>query len=217
MRTLRILVADDHGVVREGTRLLIERVPGWEVCGVAKTGREAVEQAKRLQPDIVVLDMSMPELNGLDAARQIKRALPKTELLIFTAHEREEVIREVFEAGVKSYILKADASSHLIEAIRSLSQHKPFFTNKVSEVLFSRIVDVAERDENLQSVRSLSAREREIVHLLAEGNSNKDVASALGISVRTAEAHRASILRKLGLDSIAELVRYAVRNGIIEA
>ena len=197
--------------------MLLQHEPACEICGVAKTGREAVEQAKKLHPDIVVLDMSMPELNGLDAARQIKRALPKTELLIFTAHEREEVIRDVFEAGVKSYILKADASSHLIEAIRSLSQHKPFFTNKVSEVLFSRIVDVAERDENLQSARSLSAREREIVHLLAEGNSNKDVASALGISVRTAEAHRASILRKLGLDSIAELVRYAVRNGIIEA
>jgi DNA-binding NarL/FixJ family response regulator len=215
---MRILIADDHEIVREGTRMLLQHEPGWEVCGVAKTGREAVEQAKKLHPDIVVLDMGMPELNGLDAARQIKRALPKTELLIFTAHEREELIREVFEAGVKSYILKADAGSHLIEAIRSLSQHKPYFTTKVAEVLFAKFSNgsAGERTRS-QTGKHLTAREREVVRLLAEGKSNKEVADALGISVRTAEAHRASALQKLGIDSLAGLVRYAIRKGIIEA
>ncbi len=218
MKTIRILIADDHEVVREGTRMLLKREPGWEICGVAKTGRDAVEQAKRLQPDIVVLDMSMPELNGLDAARQIKRALPKTELLIFTAHEREELMREVFEAGVKSYILKADAGSHLVEAIRSLSQHKPFFTTKVAEVLFAKFSSgSADERPGSKSEKHLTAREREVVRLLADGKSNKEVADALGVSVRTAETHRASLLRKLGLTSLADLVRYAIRNNITEA
>lgn len=198
--------------------MLLQREPGWEVCGLAKTGRDAVEQAKTLQPDIVVLDMNMPELNGLDAARQIKRLLPNSELLIFTAHEREELIREVFEAGVKSYILKADAGSHLVEAIRSLCQHKPFFTSKVAKVLFAKFSShsASERDGR-QTGKQLTAREREVVRLLAEGKSNKEVADALGVSVRTAETHRASLLRKLGLTSLADLVRYAIRNGITEA
>jgi DNA-binding NarL/FixJ family response regulator len=215
---LRILIADDHDVMREGTRAVIERQPGWEVCGTAATGREAVAQAVRLQPDIVIMDMSMPELNGLDAAVQIKRRLPATEILMFTAHETDELIREVFEIGVKSFIFKAEAHTYLVDAIQSLSQHKPFFTNKVSEILFSDILNRAggTRDGAAPGQR-LSAREREIVQLLAEGKSNKEVADALGISVRTAETHRASILRKLSLDSVAGLVRYAIRNKLIEA
>jgi two-component system response regulator NreC len=218
MKTVRILIADDHEIAREGTRLLIKREPGWEVCGMAKTGREAVEQARKLHPDLVVLDMSMPELNGLDAARQIKRLLPDIELLIFTAHEREELIGEVFEAGVRSYILKTDAGSHLVEAIRSLSQHKPYFTSKVAEVLFAKFSGdpVGERTGS-QAVNHLTAREREVVRLLAEGKSNKEVADSLGISLRTAETHRARLLRKLGVSSLADLVRYAIRNGIVEA
>jgi two-component system, NarL family, response regulator NreC len=215
---LRILIADDHDVMREGTRAVIERQPGWEVCGTAGTGREAVAQAVRLQPDIVIMDMSMPDLNGLDAAVQIKRRLPPTEILMFTAHETEELIREVFEIGVKSFIFKSEAHTYLVDAIRSLSQHKPFFTNKVSQILFSDIVNRSTKGAaRIEPGQRLSAREREIVQLLAEGKSNKEVADALGISVRTAETHRASILRKLGLDSIAGLVRYAIRNKIIEA
>ena len=217
MSAVRVFIADDHHALQEGVRAIIERQPGWKVCGTAATGREAVESARKLSPDIVVLDLVMPELSGLEVLRRIKRFLPQTEVLIFTAHFEEELIRQAFTAGARSFILKTEPLSSLVEAIRSLAQHKPFFTNKVSEVLFSRIVDVAERDENSQSAHSLSARGREIVQLLAEAKSNKDVAAALGISVRTAEAHRASILRKLGVDSIAELVRYAVRNGIIEA
>ena len=215
---LRILIADDHDVMRQGTRAVIERQPGWEVCGLASNGREAVAQARELKPDIVVLDMTMPELNGLDAAIQIKRELPGTELLMFTAHESDDLIRNAFEAGVKSFISKSEAHHFLVEAIESLGRHKPFFTAKVSEILFSNILNRAEgRRDETEAGQRLSAREREIVQLIAEGKSNKGVAEALGISVRTAETHRASILRKLNLDSIADLVRYAIRNKMIDA
>jgi two-component system, NarL family, response regulator NreC len=215
--TLRILIADDHEVMREGARAMIERQPGWEVCGMAATGREAVEQAFALEPDVVVMDMSLPELNGLEATQQIKSRLPQTEILIFTAHQVEELFPEVFKAGAKSLIFKSDASTYLVEALQSLSQHKPFFTSKVSEILFSGIANRVEGKRSAEPGQRLSAREREIVQLLAEGKSNKGVAEALGISVRTAEAHRASIMRKLDVDSIAGLVRYAVRNKIVEA
>jgi DNA-binding NarL/FixJ family response regulator len=215
--TLRILIADDHDVMREGTRALIERQPGWEVCGVAGTGREAVAQAILLQPNIVIMDMSMPDLNGLDAAVQIKRRLPGTEILIFTAHQTDELIREVFEAGAKSFIFKSEAHQFLIEAIRSLAEHKPFFTSQVSEVLFAEMLNRSGATPPMQAGQRLTPREREIVQLLAEGSSNKKVAGTLGISIRTAETHRASVLRKLNLDSLASLVRYAIRNKIIEA
>ena len=216
--TLRILIADDHDVMREGTRAVIERQPGWEVCGIATTGREAVEQALALEPDVVVMDMSMPELNGLDAAVQIKRRLPRTEILIFTAHETDELIREVFEAGAKGFIYKSDAHQLLVKAIQSLSEHKAFFTNKVSDVLFAEILNRSgARPHATEMSKRLSTREREIVQLLAEGRSNKEVAAALSISIRTAETHRANVLRKLSLDSLASLVRYAIRHKMIEA
>jgi DNA-binding NarL/FixJ family response regulator len=216
-RPLRILIADDHDVMREGTRLVIERQPGWEVCGIAATGRQAVEQAFALKPDVVVMDMSMPELNGLDAAVQIKRRLPRTEILIFTAHQTDELIREVFQAGAKSFIFKSEAHHFLVDAIQALSQHKPFFTSKVSEVLFADILSrSAATPHATHTSNSLTAREREIVQLLAEGRSNKEVAGKLSISLRTAETHRANVLRKLSLDSLPSLVRYAIRNKIIE-
>lgn len=217
MKTIRILIADDHDVMREGTRAVIERQPGWEVCGTAATGREAVTQASELAPDIVIMDMTMPELNGLEAALQIKRRAPRTEILMFTAHESDNLIRDAFAAGVKSFILKSEAHHFLVEAIESLSRHKPFFTSKVSEILFSNILKRAEGSRaSAEPGQRLSAREREIVQLLAEGKSNKEIAEALGISVRTAETHRASLLRKLNLDSVAGLVRYAIRNKMIE-
>ncbi len=216
--TLRILIADDHDVMREGTRAVIERQPGWEVCGIAVTGRGAVEQAIALEPDVVVMDMSMPELNGLDAAVLIKRSLPRTEILIFTAHETDELIREVFEAGAKGFIYKSDAHQLLVKAIQALSEHKTFFTNKVSEVLFAEILNRSgARTCATETSKRLTTREREIVQLLAEGRSNKEVAGALSISIRTAETHRANVLRKLSLDSLADLVRYAIRHKMIEA
>ena len=214
---LRILIADDHEVMREGVRAVVERQQDWQVCGIATTGREAIAQTIELEPDIVIMDMTMPELNGLDAAIQIKRRLPRIEILMFTGHVREELIRSAFEAGVKSFINKGETHTHLIDAIKSLSQHKPFFTAEVSEILFSNILNRAEGSRGAAGPgQRLSAREREIVQLLAEGKSNKEVAESLGISVRTAETHRASILRKLNLDSVASLVRYAIRNQIVE-
>lgn len=217
MNTLRILIADDHEVVREGLRALVENEPGWEVCGTAKTGREAVELAKELKPDITVLDMTMPELTGLEAVRLIKRALPLTEILVFSAHRSEDLVAQVFDAGAKSYICKADAGRHLVEAIRSLAEHKPFFTPEVSEILFSRFLTADPARKNGAAEEKLTIREREIVRLLAEGRSNKETAELLGISIRTAETHRASLMRKLSLDSLPALVRYAIRNHIIEA
>lgn len=213
---IRILITDDHDVMREGARALIEQQPGWEVCGVAATGREAVAKALQLRPDIVIMDMSMPDLNGLDATIQIKRNLPHAEILMFTGHETETLIREAFEAGVKSFIFKSEAHRFLVEAIQSLALHKPFFTSRVSEILFSNMLNRAQGNASEPGQR-VTSREREIVQLLAEGKSNKEVAGSLGISVRTAETHRASILRKLNLDSLASLVRYAIRNKIIEA
>ena len=217
MNTLRILLADDHEVVREGLRALIENEPGWEVCGTASTGREAVLRATELKPDIAVLDMTMPELSGLEAVRQIKRALPLTEVLVFSGHRSEELVSQVFDAGAKSYICKADAGRHLVAAIRSLAEHKPFFTPEVSEILFSRFLAADARKKNGAAEQKLTTREREIVRLLAEGRSNKETAGILGISIRTSETHRASLMRKLSLDSLPALVRYAIRNHIIEA
>jgi two-component system response regulator NreC len=217
MYPLRILIADDHEVVREGMRALIEHEPGWEVCGTAMTGQEAVDTAKKLKPEVVVLDMTMPELDGLDVLREIKRALPNTEVVIFSAHHSEEVIEQLFDAGAKSYIQKTDASRHLVAAIRSLAEHKPFFTPEISQVLFAKFLSVNPWKKRGAQKHTLTDRERDVVRLLALGSSNKEVAKTLGVSVRTAETHRGVLMRKLGLDSLAALVRYAIRNNIIDA
>jgi DNA-binding NarL/FixJ family response regulator len=214
LEKLRILLADDHEVVRHGVRRLIESEAGWDVCGEAADGRRAVALAETLKPDVVVLDVGMPELNGLDAARQIRRALPKTEVLIFTGDESEQLIHEIFAAGARSYILKSDLGLHLVAAIRALGQHRHYFTNRISEVVFARYLDGtsgAGRDKT----EGLTPREREIVQLLGEGRSNKEAGALLGISIKTVETHRAATMRKLRLDSFADLVRYAIRNKII--
>src|SRR6202043_736897 len=208
MRRLRILVADDHEVMRTGVRALIEQEPGWQVCGTATNGQEAVEVARKLKPDVVVLDMTMPELDGLEALRQIKRALPNIEVVIFSAHHSEEVIEQLFDAGAKSYIQKSDAGRHLVAAIRSLAEHKPFFTPEISQILFSKFLSVNPWKKQGAQKHTLTVSEREGVHLLAQGSSNKEVAKTLGVSVRTAETHRGVLMRKLGLDSLAALVRY---------
>ena len=216
MEKLRILLADDHEVVREGVRMLIEKEPGWKVCGEAVDGRKAVALAGKLRPDVVVLDMRMPELNGLEAARQIKRALPGTEVLIFTGEENEQLIHEVFATGARSYILKSDLSQHLVAAIRALGQHRHYFTTRTSEVVFARYLEGAS-GAGKDKTEGLTPREREIVQLLAEGKANKQVAAVLGISIKTVETHRAAIMRKLRLKSFADLVRYAIRQKIISA
>jgi DNA-binding NarL/FixJ family response regulator len=217
-RPLRILVVDDHDVMRQGTSAVIERQSGWEVCGFASTGREAVEKSLALKPHVVVMDENMPVLNGLEATRQIKRRLPKTEILIFTADETEEMIKRFFDCGAKSVIFKAEAHHFLVDAIESLSRHKPFFTTKVAEVLFGAMLERSQTGyQGTPASERLTEREREVVQLLAEGHSNKGVAGMLGISLRTAENHRATLLHKLSLDSLASLVRYAIRNRIIKA
>ena len=213
-----VLVADDHEVVREGTRALILREANFEVCGMARDGREAVELATKLQPDIVVLDVTMPELDGVEVVRQIRRHSRETRILIFSGLQSEEVIAELFRAGVKSYIRKGDPTQNLVAALHSLAEDKPFFTPGVSDVLFSRFLhDDSTTAKTAAAEETLSSREREILRLVAQGGSNKSVAAALGVSTRTVETHRAAIMRKLHATSTAELVRYAIRNGIIEA
>src|SRR4051812_31740166 len=215
---LRILIADDHALIREGTCVVIGREPGWEVCGQAANGREAVAQAIALEPDVVVLDMTMPELNGLDAAIQIRRKLPGTEVLLLSGYGSEELIHAAFKAGVKSFIIKTGPEELLLEAIRSLGQHEPFLTAPVAQVLLSpALASNGSVDDADPAATGLSAREREVLQFTAEGRTNKEVATALDIGVRTAENHRASILRKLNLNSVAELVRYAIRNKMIDA
>jgi DNA-binding NarL/FixJ family response regulator len=207
------LVADDHDIVRAGVRVLFKGQPGWEICGEASTGRQAVAEAERLKPDIIVMDLGMPELNGLDATRQIKRILPKTEILIFTANETEEIVRGVFRAGARAYLLKSEANKHLIPAIEALCKGRTYFSSKVSELVFAGYL----KGDGPTTDPTLTPREREIVQLIAEGKSNKDVAALLGVSIKTVETHRAAIMSKLKLGSVADLVRYAVRNGIIVA
>jgi DNA-binding NarL/FixJ family response regulator len=214
---MRILIADDHDVVRTGLRQLLLERRGWEVCGEAKTGREAVALALQTKPDVVVMDIGMPELNGLEAARQIRKSLPNTEIVILSLHLSDELVYEIVQAGVRGYVLKSDANRDLVNAVEALSLHRTFFTAKVSEMMLDGFCNRKPRGGQNGTVRDrLTSRQREIVQLLAEGKSSKEVAVALNISVKTAETHRANIMRKLELHSVSELVRYAVKNQIIE-
>ncbi|MFI5419407.1 MAG: response regulator [Nitrososphaerales archaeon] len=218
MKTLRILIADDHDLIRRGIKTLIQTHPGWEVCGEVPNGREAVSQTEALKPDIVIMDISMPDLNGMEAAKRIRKISPMTEVLILSVHYSDQLIRDIVEAGVRGYIVKSDSDRDLIIAVETLSHHKPFFTPRATEVILSKFNSGGSRAELPETVHSrLTSREREIVQLLSEGKSSKEVANSLSISVKTAETHRANIMRKLQLHTVAELVRYAVRNQIIEA
>ena len=192
--------------------------PAGKFAGRRSNGRQAVELARQLGPDVIVLDVTMPELNGLEATRQILKAIPKAEVLILTMHESEQLVSEVLAAGAHGYILKADTSRLLVSAIESLAKHQPFFTGKVSEVVLSGYLNHGEATNGADGpLEQLTAREREIVQLLTEGKTNKDVAVALGVSVKTVDAHRANVMHKLRLHSVTDLVRYAIRNQIIAA
>jgi DNA-binding NarL/FixJ family response regulator len=209
---VRILLADDHDVLRRGLRQLIEEQPGWEVCAESVDGRKAVELAKEHRPDVAIVDISI-----LEATRQIKKAVPKTEVLIFSMHEDEQLVRDVLAAGARGYLLKTDASRYIIAAVDALSQHKPFFTSHISETMLHAYLRSAKHDDEATSPGIITGREREIIQLLAEGKSNKKISSLLGISVKTVETHRATIMRKIGASSVVDIVRYAVRNKIAEA
>jgi DNA-binding NarL/FixJ family response regulator len=214
---VKILVADDHDIIRRGLRQLLTAHPGWEVCAEAKTGREAVALAERHKPDVAVLDLSMPELNGLDAARRIRKNLPATEVLILTLHFSDQLVRDIVEAGARAYIMKSDADKDLVSAVEALAEHRSFFTARAAEIVLDGFRKPRTSSEGKPSAGRLTSREREIVQLLAEGKSSKEVAVSLGISVKTAETHRANVMRKLALHSVSELVRYAIKNQIIEA
>jgi len=215
---LRILVADDHDIIRRGLKQLLTAKPGWEVVAEAKNGREAVTLAEQFKPEIVVMDISMPELNGLEASRRIKKALPKTEIVILTLHFSDQLVHDIVEAGARAYIMKSDADRDLITAVEALSHRRSFFTPKAAEMVLNGFRKRNAAPDTVQEFRNrLTPREREIVQLLAEGKSSKEVAVALGISVKTAETHRVNIMRKLEIHSVSELVRYAVKNQIIEA
>jgi DNA-binding NarL/FixJ family response regulator len=220
MGTLRLLVADDHDVVRKGVRTLLEEQPGWEVAAEASDGREAVEKAKLVQPDVTILDLSMPELNGLEAAREILKSV-STKVLILTMYDSDPLIRQTLEAGARGYLLKSDAGRDLVSAVDALRRNKTFFTPKVAQMVLEgylgRPTKENEEDGGRKNGLRLTARQKQILQLLAEGKSSKEVAVSLNISVKTAETHRANIMRRLDCHSVTELVRYAIRNHIIEA
>jgi DNA-binding NarL/FixJ family response regulator len=213
---LRILLADDHELTRSGLRFLLEQQPGWTVCGEASHGRMAVAMAEQLTPDFVVMDVSMPEMNGLEATRQIMKDLPRTKILIYTMHETEHVVLEALEAGARGLVLKSDAGENMVAAVQSIANGKRFFTSSVVDTVVDAYL--SRRDSRGAATKaSLTSREHEIVQLIAEGKSTKEVAGLLFITDRTVEGHRREIMRKLNLESVADLVRYAIRNGIIQA
>lgn len=216
---LKVLVADDHEVVRKGLRTILEEQPGWEVSGEASDGREAVDKARSLKPDVTVVDVGMPGLNGLEATRQMLRNDPETKVLILTMHESDPLIREVLDAGARGYLLKSDAGKDLVSAVEAIRRNKTYFTARVAQMVLDGYLDKKTRPQTEADVPAsrLTPRQREIVQLLAEGKSSKEVAVALNLSVKTAETHRANIMRRLNCHSVSELVRYAIRNNIIDA
>ncbi len=217
MKTLRILIADDHEVFRHGLRALLQAHEGWEICGEAADGRDAVAKAALLKPGLVVLDIGMPNLNGLDAARQILHDEPQATILILTIDESEQVMREVLNAGARGFLLKSDAARDLVAAVEALQHHRTFFTSKVAQMVLDGYLRGRDPSSPIEVAQDrLTRREREVVQLLAEGKTTKEVASVLGMSVKTAETHRSNIMRKLDFHSVSQLVLYAVRNNLVQ-
>lgn len=213
MNCARTLVADDHEIVRQGLRRILETQSGWEVCGEASSGREAVTKARELKPDVAILDFGMPELNGAEATRQILKESSRTEVMILTIHDAEQLVRKVLAAGARGYVLKSDASRNLVAAVQALLEHKAFLSPGVSKVVVEGFLRGS--DVEIPADR-LTAREREIAQLAAEGKSNKEIAASLNVSLKTVEAHRSHLMHKLNLSSVSELVRYAIRNKIVD-
>ncbi len=216
--TTRILVADDFPLFRKGVREVLESQPGYEVVGEAATGREALAMTRRLKPHVVVLDVSMPELGGLEATREILKVVPETEVLILTMHESESLVHRVLEAGARGYVLKSDADPMLLEAVEAVRQHRAYFTSKVAATVLDAYMKGGKHPTGEKSsLHKLTSRERQVVQLLAEGKGNKEVASILGIALHTVVTHRSNIMHKLEVHSITDLVRYAIRNNLASA
>lgn len=216
MGNLRIMIADDHDLMRRGLKTLLEVQPGWEICAEATKGREAIAKAEQLRPDVVIIDICMPELNGIEATRHIRKISPRTEVLVLSVHHSEHLIREALDAGARGFVVKSDADTEIVSAVEALANHRPFFTSYATEMLLAGHAREGGSRPSAQPAERLTSREREIVQLLAEGRTSKEIATTLNISAKTAETHRANIMRKLEFHSVGEIVRYAVRNQIID-
>jgi DNA-binding NarL/FixJ family response regulator len=216
-KKLRILVADDHELVRRGIRGILRARGGWTVVGEAMDGREAIEKANRLKPDVAILDISMPGLDGLQATRRIREAVPSTEIVVLTMHESDQMVRRILDAGARGYVLKSDLATHLVKAVKNVSVGRLFLTPRVSDIVMKGFLMTGNQSEptNHSQVRPTS-REVEIIRFLAEGKANKEIAVELGITIRTVETHRAKIMLKLGLHSLAEIIHYAIRHKIFK-
>lgn len=216
MRKLRILVVDDHALVRRGIRAVLHSQPAWRVVGEAANGREAVEKAMKLKPDVVVLDVSMPELDGLEVARQVRDTVPGAKVLVLTMHESDQMVRRALDAGARGYLLKSDLTDSLTKAVKAVAEGKRFLTPKVYEIVLDRFLRTRSYHQQEGGAGApITAREIQIIRLLSEGKTNKEIAVLLGISFRTVETHRSKIALKLGLHSLAELIHYAIRRGIV--
>jgi DNA-binding NarL/FixJ family response regulator len=216
MDELRILIADDHDLIRRGVRDLLAARSRWQVVAEACNGAEAVQKAVSLRPDVAILDFSMPELNGPGAAAQIAEKVPETGVVVLTMHDSEQVMREVLQSGARGLVLKSDADRDLLEAVDAVARKRHFFTTRLSElVLGGYLAGPVAKDKVKSKVAQLTEREYEVVRLLADGMSSKEAATRLQISIRTVESHRINISRKLGFNSIAKLVHYAIRHGIV--
>ncbi|HEX7959178.1 MAG TPA: response regulator transcription factor [Terriglobales bacterium] len=216
MNPVAILIVDDHTVVRRGLRALLETQPGWTICGEASNGNEGVEKAAQQQPDVVILDIGMPEMNGVVATVRIREVAPHARVLVLTMHNGAELIQSCLEAGAQGYVLKSDAERDLISAVQAVVQHKTYFTESATNVVLESLRDKQGEATQETSGERLTSREQEVVQLLAEGRSNKEVAATLGIGTRTVESHRAKIMSKLHLGTFSDLMRYAIRKRIVE-
>lgn len=208
----RVMLADDHAVVRRGLRTLIEGVPGWEVCAEAADGNETVKLAAETKPDVLIMDLSMPGLGGVDATIQIRKILPQIEVLILTMHESDRLAGQALRAGARGYLLKGESEDKLMEALDALSRHQPYFSPSVSETLLQGYL----HSEPTHDLKQLTPRERQIVKLVAEGKSNKVIAAVLNLSIKTVETHRSAAMHKVGAKSAADLTLYAARNDLVQ-
>jgi DNA-binding NarL/FixJ family response regulator len=217
-KRLRILVADDHELVRRGIRGLLRAQRGWRVIAEARNGQEAVEKTNKLKPDVAIVDISMPDLDGLQATRQIREVAPRTSVVVLTMHESDQMVRRVLDAGALGYVLKSDLAAHLVKAVKDVSAGKLFLTPRVSDIVLKGFLKNGNQPEPGESSRARpTPREVQVIRLVAEGKANKEIAAELGITMRTVETHRAKIMLKLGVHSLAELIHYAIRNKIVSA
>ncbi len=212
---LRILVAENHDVVRQGIHELLAARPDWEIVGEARNGRQALELVRRDRPDVAVVDLSLPELAGVDAIRQITAEAPATQVCVFSMHEDEVFVGDAIAAGARAYVLKSEPATRLLDAVEALSRHEPFFSPRAIGLVL-RALTMAHTDRGSQPADPLTDREREVAHLLVEGLGSRAVANRLGITPKTVDTHRAAIMRKLGLRSMADLVRYAIRHRLVD-